>query len=153
MAIRIDEVKSTSLSDDKKHALVVGYGKYVGSVELRFATECLDDLIDALVGLKGGDNPAPANASLAANPSSIPSPDRDETAAAANPDEIRFEVPKNFTVTIDANRGLVLLIVDRLLEKQHGYALSPDAASQLAGGLTKSADALLVQKPQVSPLN
>ena|ERR1700730_13379919 len=151
MAIRIDEVKSSFLSDDKKQA-VVGFGKYVGNVELKFASECLDDLIDALVRMKGDRNHASANSGLAANPTNIATADRNESAAA-NPDEMRFEVPKDFTVTIDASRVLVLLILNRLLENRRGYALSPEAASQLAGGLIKSADALLVQKSLVTPLD
>ena len=52
MAIRIGEVKSSSLSDDKKEVIIGGAGKYIGDVELRFARECLDDLIDALVRAK-----------------------------------------------------------------------------------------------------
>jgi hypothetical protein len=55
-------------------------------------------------------------------------------------------VPKNFTVTADTSgRGLVLFIINHRLESQAGYALAPDAAKQVAGGLTKSADALLGQ--------
>ena len=61
-----------------------------------------------------------------------------------NPDEVRFEIPRNFTVTADTSgRGLVLLIVNHRLERQAGYALSPDAAKQVGGGLVKSAEALL----------
>jgi len=38
---------------------------------------------------------------------------------------------------------LVLFISNHRLEGQVGYALSPDAAKQVACGLTKSADELL----------
>jgi hypothetical protein len=56
-------------------------------------------------------------------------------------------------VTADTSgRGLVLLILNHRLENQEGYALSPDAAKQVAGGLTKSADAVLALKPP-PPLN
>src|SRR6267142_1831713 len=146
MAIRISEVKSSSLSDDKKEVIVGGAGKYIGDVELRFARGCLDGLIDALVRAKSALEPS-------ANPASVPgitaaATPRRNGGAGTNPDEVRFEIPKNFTVTADTSgRGLVLLILNHRLENQEGYALSPDAAKHVAGGLTKSADAVLALKP------
>jgi hypothetical protein len=152
MAIRIDEVKSSSLSDDKREIIVGGSGKYVGNVELRFARECLDGLIDALVRAKSALEPS-ANSGLVPSVTAAAPPKRNG-AAATNPDKIRFEIPKNFTVTADTSgRGLVLLILNHRLENQEGYALSPDAAKHVAGGLTKSADALLALKPPATPPN
>lgn len=138
-------MKSSRLSDDKKEIIVGGSGKYVGDVDLRFARECLDDLIEALVRAKGALEPSVAPA-LASSAAAVPAPKRNGDAGA-NADEIRFEIPKNFTVTADTSgRGLVLLILNHRLENQEGYALSPDAARQVASGLTKSADALLALK-------
>ncbi|WP_029586053.1 hypothetical protein [Bradyrhizobium sp. URHD0069] len=152
MAIRIAEVKSSTLSDDKKEVIVGGSGKYIGDVELRFARECLDDLIDALVRAKGALEPS-VNPGLAPSVVAVPTPKRNGVARP-NPDEIRFEIPKNFTVTADTSgRRLVLLILNHRLENQEGYALSPDAAKQVAGGLTKSADAVLAVKPPLTPPN
>ena len=152
MAIRISEVKSSGLSDDKREVIVGGSGKYVGDVELRFARECLDDLIDALVRAKGGLGLTTSSTSVA-ELAAAPEPKR-KGGAGANPNEIRFEIPKNFTVTADTSgRGLVLLILNHRLENQEGYALSPDAAKQVAGGLTKSADAVLALKPPARPPN
>jgi hypothetical protein len=145
MAIRIAEVKSSSLSDDKKEIIVGGRGKYIGDLELRFARECLDDLIDALVRAKGALGPADAAAvpSVAAVPAAKRNGD-----ATPNPNEIKFEIPKNFAVTADTSgRGLVLLILNHRLQNQEGFALSPEAAKQVAGGLTKSAEAVLASKP------
>ena len=142
MAIRISEVKSWRLSDDQREVLVGGSGKYIGDVELRFARECLDDLIEALVRAKGALEPS-ANSASVPSMTAAPPPERNG-CTGANPDQIRFEIPKNFTVTADTSgRGLVLLILNHRLEKQEGFALSPDAAKQVAGGLTKSADAVL----------
>ena len=151
MAIRIAEVKSSSLADDKKEVIVGGYGKYIGDVELRFARECLDDLIEALVRAKGALEPS-ANSASVPSVTAAPAPERNR-GPRANPDQIRFEIPKNFTVTADTSgRGLVLLILNHRLEKQEGFALSPDAAKQVAGGLTKSADAVLATlKPPAPP--
>jgi hypothetical protein len=152
MAIRINEVKSSSLSDDKREVIVGGSGKYIGDVELRFARECLDGLIDALVRAKSALEPS-------ANPGLVPSvsaaaPPKRNGGAGSNPNEVRFEIPKNFTVTADTSgRGLVLLILNHRLDNQEGYALSPDAARHVAGGLTKSADALLALKPPATPPN
>src|ERR1700680_1070058 len=102
MAIRISEVKASRLSDDKKDVIVGGSGKYIGDVELRFARECLDNLIDALVQAKGALGPsAPVS-----NGTAVPAPKRNG-GGGANPDQIRFEIPKNFTVTADTSgRGL-----------------------------------------------
>jgi len=152
MAIRIAEVKSSHLSDDKKEVIVGGSGKYIGDVELRFARECLDSLIDALVRAKGGLEPS-ANSASVPGATAAPVPQRNG-GASTSPDQIRFEIPKNFTVTADTSgRGLVLLILNHRLQNQEGYALSPDAAKQVAGGLTKSAEAVLALKPPAPPLN
>jgi len=153
MAIRIAEVKSSSLSDDKKEIIVGGSGKYIGDVELRFARECLDDLIAALAQAKGALGPS-VNSAVAPTATAAPAPERNG-GAGANPDQIRFEIPKNFTVTADTSgRGLVLLILNHRLQNQEGFALSPDAAKQVAGGLTKRAEAVLALKgPAQPPLN
>jgi hypothetical protein len=142
MAIRISEVKSSSLSEDKKEAIVVGYGKYVGNVELRFERECLDSLIATLVQMKSEQQPS-SNPRPATN---LTLPHQKDSGGASS-EEVSFEVPKNFTVTVDTSgRGLVLLVLNRRLENQQGYAFVPEAAVQLAGGLTKSAQALPAQK-------
>jgi hypothetical protein len=149
MAIRISEVKSSGLTDDKKEFVVGGSGKYIGDVELRFESECLDDLLDGLTRAKSALGPSPNSvvAPVAPTPKSNDDP-------AAKPDEVRFEIPKNFTVTADTSgRGLVLLILNHRLDNQQGYALSPDAAKQVAGGLVKSADAVLALKPPVTAPN
>jgi hypothetical protein len=150
MAIRIAEVKSSGLSDDGKEVIIGGSGKYIGDIELRFARECLDNLIDALMRAKSALEPS-ANSVVARSATAVSTPKR---VAGPNPDEVRFEVPKNFTVMADkSGRGFVLLILNHRLENQAGYALSPDAAKQLAGGLTKSADAALALKPPATPPN
>ena len=150
MAIRIAEVKSSGLSDDGKEVIIGGSGKYIGGIELRFARECLDNLIDALVRAKSALEPS-ANSVVTRSAAAVPTPKRVD---GTNPDEIRFEIPKNFTVTADrSGRGLVLLILNHRLENQEGYALSPDAAKQLAGGLTKSADAALALRLPATPPN
>jgi len=140
MAIRISKVNSSALSADKKELVVSSTGKYTGALELRFEVDCLDDLMSALTQAKGSLQTSAAPAAATAPPPP------GNAAVSRNPDEIRFEVPKNFTVTADTSgRGLVLFIVNHRLENQAGYALTPDAAKQVAGGLTKSADAILSQ--------
>ena len=151
MAIRISEVKSSSLTDDKKEFVVGGRGKYIGDIELRFERACLDDLFDALMRARSAlglsTNSVVAPGPVAFSPKSKGDP-------AANPDEVSFEIPKNFTVTADTSgRGLVLVILNHSLENQQGYALSPDAAKQVAGGLVKSADAGVALKPPATAPN
>ncbi|CAN7313993.1 hypothetical protein LJR220_001671 [Bradyrhizobium sp. LjRoot220] len=144
MAIRISEVKSSRLSDDKKEVIVGGSGKYIGDVELKIARECVDDFIDALVSARGtlGSTLAVAAPSV----DSAAGPKRN-ARSGGNSNGVRFEIPKTFAVTADTEgRGLVLLILNHRLENQEGYALSPDAAKQVAGGLTKSADAVLADR-------
>ena len=142
MAIRISAVRASRLSDDKKEVIVDSTGKYTGELELRIDCECVDDFIRALVKARGLLQPAtasPAPVAAAGAP-----PNTNGPPVNKNPDEVRCEIPRNFMVTADTSgRGLVLLIVNHRLERQAGYALSPDAAKQLAGGLVKSAQALL----------
>src|SRR5258707_2987304 len=73
MAIRIAEVKSSSLSDDKREVIVGGHGKYIGDVELRFARECLDDLMYALARAKDAFEPA-ANYPSVPSATAVPRP-------------------------------------------------------------------------------
>jgi len=163
MAIRVSEVKSSRLSDDNKEVIVDSTGKYTGDLELRFARECLDQLLQLLTQaretLDPSAKPAPApgvsvSAASVAGPSVTQPRENPVVAPNTNPDEVRFEIPKNFTVTADTSgRGLVLMIVNHRLENQNGYAFSPDAAKQVAGGLIKSADAALALKPSTPPTN
>ncbi|MBR1216087.1 hypothetical protein [Bradyrhizobium sp. JYMT SZCCT0180] len=144
MAIRISEVKSSRLSDDRKEVIVGGSGKYIGDVELKIARECVDDFIDALVSARSTLGSTLAVAVPGAGSAMVP---KRNARSGGNQNEVRFEVPKTFAVTADTEgRGLVLLILNHRLENQEGYALSPDAAKQVAEGLTKSADALLADR-------
>jgi hypothetical protein len=156
MAIRISEVKSSRLSDDNKEIIVDSTGKYTGDLELRFARECLDQLLQMLTQAKDALEPSVKSSSVPgmAQPPVAPRDINPVVAPKANPDEVRFEIPKNFTVTADTSgRGLVLMIINHRLENQNGYAFSPDAAKQVAGGLVKSADAALALKPPATPTN
>jgi len=108
MAIRIAEVKSAKLSDDKKEVIVDGSGKYIGDIELRFGRECLDPLIEALTQVKSMLEPS-AIAGAATEATAPPEP------------------------------------------KRNGAISASDAAKKVAGGLTKSADAVLAQKPLTDP--
>jgi len=146
MAIRINGVKSSHLSDDKKEIVVAAMGKYIGEIELRFACECVDELVKALAAAKSVLEPASPVAATPAGGDNFPG--RPPAASASrNPNEVTFEIPRNFSIAADPNgRGLVLFIVNHKLERQAGYALTPDAAKQVAGGLVKSADALLSAK-------
>jgi hypothetical protein len=153
MAIRIAAVSSATMSGDGKEFVVHTTGKYTGALELRFASDCVDDLIAALTGARGGTQPAASNGALpAATPAVVPNPNgagvvAPGTPSQANTEEVKFEIPKNCTISADnSGRGLVLFILNHRLERQAGYAFSPDAAKQLAGGLVKSADALLAQQ-------
>jgi hypothetical protein len=154
MAIRINGVRASRLSEDKKEVIVAGVGKYVGELELRFAFECVDDLIVALTRAKA-DAPvaaAPDATAPVAHPTpsatnTVSQPRANDPPAGNNLDEVRFEIPRNCAITADTSgRGLVLFIVNHKLDRQAGYAFSPDAAKQLASGLMKSADTLLSSK-------
>ena len=153
MAIRVAVVKSSSLSDDQKEILLAVTGKYTGDLELRFSRECVDDAIAALSRARNLLQPEAApvvQPSLAA----AAAPKDDGAERGSESDQVRFEVPKNFTITADTSgRGLVLFIFNHRLEDQRGYALSPEAARQVAGGLIKSADALPASRQPMPPKN
>lgn len=157
MAIRISTVASSKVSDDNKEIIVASTGKYTGDLELRFARECVDQLIDLLRQAPGAEQKSDLASGVPARAASVPpvgiQPNAGSKVAPPNTDQVRFEIPKNFTVTADTSgRGLVLMIVNHRLENQNGYAFSPDAAKQIAGGLIKSADAVLAMKsPAASP--
>lgn len=150
MAIRISAVRASRLSEDKKEVIVASTGKYTGELELRFACECVDDLIRALVEARGA--PQPGNAAPVAPVAVAAAPAKaNGSQVSKNPDEVRFEIPRNFAVTADTSgRGLVLFVVNHRLDRQAGYALSPDAAKQLAGGLLKTAETVRSQPPAAS---
>ncbi|MGH6754264.1 MAG: hypothetical protein ACREDP_19075, partial [Bradyrhizobium sp.] len=63
MAIRISEVSSSRLSDDKKEIIVASTGKYTGDLELRFARECVDQLIHLLGQAREAFEPSAKSAS------------------------------------------------------------------------------------------
>jgi hypothetical protein len=88
-----------------------------------------------------------ANSELVSNGAGVPTAER-KSGVGANPDKISFKIPKNFTVTADTS-GRRLVLLNHRLENQEGYALSPDAAKQVAGGLTNSADAVLALEPSL----
>jgi hypothetical protein len=143
MAIRISTVKSSHLSEDKKEVIVASTGKYAGDLELRFGSECVDDLLNALINARRAMQPASAAAERPVAAASAP-PKADGEVNNIPP-QVTFEVPRNFAITADGGRRLVLFIVNHKLDRQAGFAFSPDAAKQLAVGLVKSAEALLAQ--------
>ena len=55
----------------KKEIIIGGYGKHIGDVELRFALECLDDLMEPLVRAKSALGPS-ANSGLVSNDAGVP---------------------------------------------------------------------------------
>ena len=163
MAIRISEVKSSRLSEDNREVIVDSTGKYTGELELRFARECLDQLLQILMqardelepSAKPASAPAVSTAAASLKAPPVAQPNDDPIVVPnSNPDEVRFDIPKNFTVSADTSgRGLVLMIVNHRLANQNGFAFSPDAAKQVAGGLIKSADAALALKQSAAPIN
>ena len=117
MAIRISEVKSWKLSDDNKEIIVDSTGKYTGDLELRFARECLDQLLQMLTQARDGLEPSakPAAVPGVVQPPVAPPNEAPVVAPKTNPDEVRFEIPKNFTVTADTsdNVGLYPVLFSR----------------------------------------
>ena len=88
MAIRISEVKSSRLSDDNKEVIVDSTGKYTGELELRFARECLDQLLQMLNQAREALDPSAKPASvpgLAGPPVAQPKVDPD-VAPKTNPE-------------------------------------------------------------------
>jgi hypothetical protein len=156
MPISIAQVKASRLSDDKKEVVIAGKGKYVGELELFVAKECLDDFIQALLRAKTalGLPVDPPHASVAPglNGGSHGAPKAAPSAPTPNPNEITAELPKNCMVIADPKgRGLVMLVFNHRLDNQRGYALPPDAAKQVAGRLTTSADTVLAGQPPGDP--
>jgi hypothetical protein len=166
MAIRVSEFKSARLSDDGKEVVVDCAGRYTGDLELRFTRDCFDQMLRALIGAAGAGvaKPQPMEPSAtealpppdAAQPAVSPQPPKPLPAAGNGPqttaDEVKVQIPKNIAVTAGpSGSGLVILIVNHKLENQVGYAVSPDAAGNIAAGLTKSAAAVRAAKASGQP--
>ena len=140
MAIRIGEVTSAAFADNHEEIIVACTGRYTGDLELRFARQSIEQLLQALGRMIPTETPPQpivpaAVSSEPAPPPAAPVPD--------NPDQVRVEVPRNVAVTADpGGRGYVILIVNHRLQNQLGYAVTPDAAENIASGLTKSAAAV-----------
>src|SRR6478609_7048605 len=98
MAIRVSEVKSSRLSEDNKEVIVDSTGKYTGDLELRFARECLDQLLQLLTQARQTLDPsakpasvpgASVSAASAAGPSVTQPGENPLVAPNTSPDEVR----------------------------------------------------------------
>ena len=158
------DLKDFSLSPDGKEAKFVLVTKYAGDIEVTVPSECLN----ALQAHSPDTKPlvSPPNLTRRANgqPSTltpvagipvvrklrspaetVPAP---QISAATGPKtSVAITVPKTWLVATDAQRGLVVVVLNHKMDDRLGFALEPKAAREMASALNKQADALPPAKP------
>lgn len=117
-SLTVIDVKDFAISKDGKEASFKLVTKYSGDVLVTLPATSLD----ALSAMRGGQPNEPAR-------------------PATKPGELEVSVPKKITVTADADvHQVVVVIFDPQTPQQAAFAISPDAAFELATGLVKNSD-------------
>lgn len=158
------DIKDFSLSPDGKEAKFVLVTKYAGDIEVTVPSECLNALpthsprhaeplvplpslterangrLAALAPMTG--IPVVPKSSSPANTASVPN-----IAAASIPKtSVAVSVPKTWLVAADAQKGLVIVVLNHKMDNRLGFALEPKAALEMASALRKQTDALPAAK-------
>ena len=134
--MRVSGVKGHTASLDGDNVTVRFSTKYVGDFELTMPRSCVDQLVADL------KNARPGGDALAQTSSAH--------SAAQHAPPVNVRLPEKWLVTADhsVRNGIVLLVFDHQTEKQAGFALTPDAAKKIAGGLNQEAAAIAVQRKE-----
>lgn len=127
-SITIKAGKSCVASEDATSVTLILDTKWSGDLPLTIPSEALDNLVAIL------------NEAQAA------------VQAKRSPGQVTARMPKKWMVTADVQKhGVVLLVFDPQMPSQAGYVLTSDAAKELATGLAKKAEAIVVHKAAKTP--
>jgi hypothetical protein len=125
----ITGLKSHTRSADGSQVTLIFETKYIGDLELTMSAASFDAAVANLAGATA----APKRKDSAAPTARTDNP-------KGNVDELAFKLPKTWLVAAELQkRGLVLVVFNHQSEDKVGYALSPEAATEIAAGLTKNA--------------
>ena len=154
------DIKDFALSADGKQAKFVLVTKHSGEIEVTAPAECLKVFRfaeGAASQLAPGVIPAPAaagnhNAQVAIDASVRPVSERKSGTTIVVPKNtqpatdqkpaVTVTVPKKWYVGAEADKRLVIVVLDPMTPGQSGFALYPKAAVELAGALVKKAEAM-----------
>jgi hypothetical protein len=158
------DIKDFALSADGKEATFVLVTKYSGDIGVTVPAACLKAfrLAESAPSQPTPDvAPAPAAAGQAADNrnaqaiinataqpnteqksgTSIVVPTNAQPATDQKP-TVTITVPKKWYVGAEADKRLVIVVLDPMTPGQSGFALYPKAAMELAGALVKKAEAM-----------
>jgi hypothetical protein len=124
------DIKDVSVSADGKEASFVLVTKYSGDIAVSLPAICLQNLRAAAV------------------PPSSPANPTGDLVGAQQTDGAKttITVPKKWLVASDAERGLVIAILNHRLPDQYGFALDINAAGEFVAALIKQAEAVTTNK-------
>ena len=167
------DIKDFALSADGKEAKFVLVTKHSGEIEVTAPAECLKAFRlaeGAASQLAPGVIPAPAaanqpagnhNAQAAIDAGVRPVSERKSGTTIIVPKNaqpatdqkpaVTVTVPKKWYVGAEADKRLVIVVLDPMTPGQSGFALYPKAAVELAGALVKKAEAMPEPSPGGSP--
>ena len=132
-AIAVTGIKDLALSDGGKQASFTLATKYAGDLAVTMPAQCLDALKspDGGAALKPPGNGAAAPARAGSDP---------------KPNSVTVTVPQKWLVAANAdNRRHVVIVFDRGMPTEAGFAFGPEAAKALAAAMAKNADEILAR--------
>jgi hypothetical protein len=168
------DIKDVELSADGKEAKFVLVTKHSGEIGVTVPAQCLNifRLTDGGASQPApGGAPAPTatsqtadnrNARATIDASLQPIDERKPAASIVVPTNaqspadqkpaVTITVPKKWYVGAEADKRLVIVVLDPMTPGQSGFALYPKAAMELAGALVKKAEAMPSPNPGSVPV-
>jgi hypothetical protein len=161
------DIKDFSLSADGQEATFVLVTKYSGDIGVTVPTECLralqlaedapsrpaPEVVPAAAGQPADNRNAQPTivTSIRTNSeqksgTTIMVPKNAQPATDQKP-AVTITVPKKWYVGAEADKRLVIVVLDPMTPGQSGFALYPKAAVELAGALVKKAEAMPAPNP------
>jgi len=126
-AIAVTGIKNLALSDGGKQASFTLATKYAGDLAVTMPAQCLDALVPPLPGGNGAATPARAGND-------------------PKPGSVTVIVPQKWLVAANAdNRRHVVIVFDRGMPTEAGFAFGPEAAKAMAAAMAKNADEILAR--------
>jgi hypothetical protein len=156
------DIKDFALSADGKEARFVLVTKYSGDIGVTVPAACLKalglpesapsqptpDVAPAATGQAADTRNTQATMNATAQPNTE---QKSETAIVVPPNAqpvpdqkptVTITVPKKWYVGAEADKRLVIVVLDPMTATQSGFALYPKAAMELAGALVKKAETM-----------
>ena len=139
-AIAVTGIKDLALSDGGKQASFTLATKYAGDLAVTMPAQCLDAL------------KPPGNGAAVPSGNGVVAPSGNGAAAPAQagsdpkPNSVTVTVPQKWLVAANADsRRHVVIVFDRGMPTEAGFAFGPEAAKALAAAMAKNADEILAR--------